>query len=92
VPLFACWAHARLALVLIYRGRLDAAAKHVDEALATGPPVGQYEARLARCELAAARGEPHTAELIAEATELAAAGGHRASLPRLAELRRAAVG
>ncbi len=87
-PWFACLAHARLALVLIRLGRLDEAAKHVDEALVTGPPLGHYKARLARCELAVVRGEPGAAELIAEATYLATAGCYGASLPRLAELRR----
>jgi len=89
LPLFACWTHARLALVLIDCGRLDEAAKHIDHALAAGPPIGQYEARLARCELAVARDEPDAAELIADAIKRAAAGGHRASLPRLTQLRRA---
>jgi DNA-binding SARP family transcriptional activator len=87
VPLFACWAHARLAMVLTAQGRLDEAATHAEKALATGPPIGQFAARLARCELAVARDEPAD-ELIAEATRLAKAGGHRASLPRLAELLR----
>ncbi|MDQ4117147.1 MAG: hypothetical protein M3235_09305, partial [Actinomycetota bacterium] len=52
--------------------------------------VAQFEARLARCELAAARGEPQTAELAAHAAELATTGGHRASLARLTELHQVA--
>ena len=35
--LFRCWGHARLALVLLAEGRVEAAATHVAEALATGP-------------------------------------------------------
>lgn len=87
LPLFACWAHARLALVLVAAGQLDEAATHVTRALATGPPLGHYEARLARCKLAVARGEPDAAALIADATDRARTGGHRASLERLATLR-----
>ena len=75
--LFACWTHARFALVLISHDHLDAAVRHVRKALATGPPVEHYEARLARCELAAARAEPEAARLVAEARQLAAVGGHR---------------
>lgn len=89
LPLFTCWAHARLALLLVTGGRLDEAAPHVAAALGTGPPLGHYEARLAHCELAVARGEP-AAQLVARAAELAARGGHAASLGRLRELARAA--
>jgi DNA-binding SARP family transcriptional activator len=92
LPLFACWAHSRLSLVLLTQGRMDEAAEQVDEALRTGPPVGQYEARVARCELAFARGVPGAAALIDEAIDLATTGGHRACLPRLHVLRFAASG
>lgn len=86
-PLFACWAHARLGLVLIARGQLDEAVDHVDTALVTGPPMGHYDARLAACALARAKGDPRLDTLLADAIELAAGGGHRASLERLRALR-----
>lgn len=86
LPLFASWAHARLALVMVAAGRLDEAATHVTPALATGPPLGHYEARLARCELAVARREPDAATLIADASDRARTGGHRVSLERLETL------
>lgn len=86
-PLFACWAHSRLALVLIATGRLDEAARHVDEALVTGPPLGHYEARLAGCALARARGDADASSLLTDAIDRADSGGHRASLARLQALR-----
>lgn len=86
-PLLACWAHARLAMVLIRLLRVAEAVDHVDAALVTGPPLGHYEARLARCELAVARREVGAVSLIAETVEHAGAGGHRSILPCLADLR-----
>ncbi len=65
LPLFTCWAHARLALVLVATNRPDEAAWHVARALATGPPLGHYEARLAHCELAVTRAEPDAPKLVA---------------------------
>ena len=87
LPLFICWAHARLASLLIARGALEEAASHVAEALATGPGLTQYEARLAQCELAVARGDPDANELLGHAEELAVKGGHLISATRLSELR-----
>jgi hypothetical protein len=58
----------------------------VEQALAEGPPLGHYEARLARVELAAARGEDATPTLAAEALRAAEAGGYRVHLPRLRQL------
>jgi DNA-binding SARP family transcriptional activator/tetratricopeptide (TPR) repeat protein len=87
LTLFASWAAARCALVAVALGRLDDAAASVERALATGPPLGHYEGRLARVELAAARGADDTAALAAAAWHAAGAGGHRASLARLARLR-----
>jgi hypothetical protein len=55
----------------------------VARALAVGPPLGHYEARLAEVELAAARGDPRTVELAEAARRLALAGGHRACLADL---------
>jgi len=88
LPLFACWAHARLALALVAAGRLDEAADHVDIALVTGPPVGRYEARLAGCALAVARGDRDAGALVDDAIERAAGGGHQASLTLLRDLSR----
>ncbi len=67
-------------------GRLDDAARSVERALAVGPPLGHYEARWAQVELAAARGADDCAALAAAAWHQAGAGGHLASVPRLAEL------
>jgi hypothetical protein len=67
-------------------GRLDDAACAVDRALATGPPLGHYEARHAQVELAAARGAEDTSALAATAWHAAGAGGHLASVPRLGAL------
>jgi tetratricopeptide (TPR) repeat protein len=64
-PLLTCWAHARLGLVLILLGDTAGSARHIDTALAVGPPLGHYEARLARAALAVARAEPDAARLVA---------------------------
>ncbi len=85
--LFRCWGHARLALVLLDQGRLDDAATHIDEALALGPDLAQYEARLARCELAVRRHDNDAGALVDEALELAVAGGHAVTAVRLEQLR-----
>ena len=63
--LFACWAAARQALVAVGAGRFADAERFVAHALATGPPLGRYEARLAAVELAYAAGDP-TAPAAAE--------------------------
>lgn len=86
-PLSECWAHARLALVLTAQGRLDEAAEYAESALVAGPPLAQYEARLAGCALAVARGAADADVLMEDAMRRAAAGGHRASLDRLRRLR-----
>ena len=86
LPLFASWAHARLALVLVTRRRFDAADGHVLQALATGPPLGHYEARLARCELAVARGDTGAGALLAAAAAQARRGGEQVTLTRLSAL------
>lgn len=85
-PLFDCWAHARLALLLVDTGRLAEAAEHVDVALVTGPPVGHYEARLAACTLAVAEGRRDAGELVEDALARAETGGHHASLAPLRAL------
>ena len=74
-------------MVLLDQGRLDDAATHVDEALALGPDLAQYEARLARCELAVRRDDHDAGTLVDEALELAVAGGHAVTAARLKQLR-----
>ncbi|MBL8928223.1 MAG: AAA family ATPase [Pseudonocardia sp.] len=86
LTLFASWAAARCALVAVALGRPDEAARSVERALAVGPPLGHYEARWAQVELAAARGADGCTALAAAAWHRAGAGGHLASVPRLAEL------
>lgn len=89
--LFACWAAARSALVLLELGRPGEAEPLVRRALSEGPPLGQFEARLARAELAAHRGEPDAAALAQEALRLADAAGMRQGRERLAEISGAAT-
>ncbi|MGY1711295.1 ATP-binding protein [Geodermatophilus sp. SYSU D00758] len=84
LPLFSCWAHAQLALVLTDQGRLGEAAHHVGEALAAGPPLGQYEARLARARLALARGDADADAVAQDAARLADVGGHAMTRQQLA--------
>jgi DNA-binding SARP family transcriptional activator/tetratricopeptide (TPR) repeat protein len=86
LTLFASWAAAQAALVDITRGALPRAETSVARALAIGPPLGHYEARLADAELLAARGDPATRERAASALGRALSGGHAASAARLAEL------
>jgi tetratricopeptide (TPR) repeat protein len=86
LSLFASWASARLALVSLARGDSTAAEPFVARALSEGPPLGHYEARLARAELAAAREEPEAAAIARDAMTRAESGGHHASVPRLAIL------
>ena len=84
--LFASWAAARAALVLVSLGKLDEAAPLVDRALAEGPPLGHFEARLAEVELAAARNDPTTPELARNALRQADDAGMRQSRERLVAL------
>lgn len=87
LPLFGCWAAARLALVLIGQGRSAEAEPHVAWALERGPALGHYEARLARAELAAARADPDATAIATDALTRAQAGGHLAGTARLRQLR-----
>jgi tetratricopeptide (TPR) repeat protein len=87
VRLFASWAQAQLALVLTDRGHLDEAVAHAGAALAEGPELAHYEARLAACLLAArGRAVPGAPDL-EDAVAAARRGGHRASLAALEALR-----
>ncbi len=85
--MFRCWGQARLALVLLDQDRLDDAATRVDQALALGPDLARYEARLARCELAVRRDDDAAAALIDEALAVATKGGHALTAGRLEQLR-----
>ena len=86
-PLFSCWAHARLARVLVATGRTDEAAPHVARALATGPRLGRLEAMLADCELAVASGDRDAASRVRAALDAARTSGCRAVATRLEGLR-----
>ncbi len=84
LPLFSPWVAARLASVMIARGALGAA-----EALLAGPLPGtlmDHEARLARAELAVARGDPDASRTTAEALALAEEAGHLLTASRLRQL------
>jgi DNA-binding SARP family transcriptional activator len=91
LDLFASWAAARAALVLVAIGDPDRAAPLVTQALSQGPPLGHYEGRLAQAELAAATGDPCTASIARGALVLADRGGAVQGRARLAELATAAV-
>jgi hypothetical protein len=67
-------------------GRFTDAERFVTHALATGPPLGHYEARLAAVELAHATGDSGAAALAAAALAPAPDGGHQQSAARLATL------
>jgi DNA-binding SARP family transcriptional activator/tetratricopeptide (TPR) repeat protein len=84
-PLFASWAGARLARILVRKGDLHAAGSLLQDVRVMGVPLTLYEARLARAELASAQGKDARA-MAAEAMRLAVNGGHLASVPRLREL------
>ncbi len=73
--LFASWAAARSALVLVELGQLTRAASMVEQALREGPPIGHYEGRLAEVELAAAREDPRTPALARAALDAADSAG-----------------
>jgi DNA-binding SARP family transcriptional activator/tetratricopeptide (TPR) repeat protein len=92
LTLFASWAAARSALVALKCGSPAHAARHVKRALALGPPLGHYEARLAEVELAAALGADDVSALAAKALTAAQTGGHLVSVPQLAELANDASG
>jgi len=84
--LFAAWAAARMAQVRVAVGDPAAAAPLVARALAEGPAISWYEARLAGAEAAVALGDPEAPRLVAEALALAERGGHLVGARRLADL------
>jgi DNA-binding SARP family transcriptional activator/tetratricopeptide (TPR) repeat protein len=86
VRLFASWAHAQLSLVLTDRGALDEAVTQAAAALAEGPALAHFEARLAACRLAARGHAVPGAPDLAAALATAARSGHRSSAAELALL------
>lgn len=84
--LFASWAAARAASTLVALGEFERARALVDRALAEGPQLAGYEARLAQVELAAATGDAHAAKLARMALDLAHAGGVAQGCDRLEAL------
>lgn len=86
LPLFASWAAARLAAVLVAQGDRKQSPPLIEFALQQGLPLSLYEVRLAQVELAAARGDDDTQILATDALSLARAGGHLASAARLSQL------
>lgn len=86
MPLHASTAAARLAVVLVARGDLEAAEPFVDRALAEAFPGNRPEAELARAELAAARGAADAAAIAREALALAEQVGYVVIVPRLRQL------
>lgn len=86
VELFTSWACAQLAMVRTCEGSFDEAQALASRALAEGPSLAGYEARLAQAELLAARRHADAREVAVQALQLARQGGHHASAQRLAEL------
>jgi tetratricopeptide (TPR) repeat protein len=86
LSLFASWASARIALVLLARGDAASATPFVARSLEDGPEISRYEAHLAQAELAVATGDPLAGPLIAGALARAEAGGHLVGVRRLATL------
>jgi tetratricopeptide (TPR) repeat protein len=91
LDLFASWAAARAALVLLALGEPERAAPLVGRALSLGPRLGHFEGRLAQAELAAATDDPQAAEIAGNALALADGGGAVQGRARLAELAGAAL-
>ncbi|HWD71848.1 MAG TPA: BTAD domain-containing putative transcriptional regulator [Actinomycetota bacterium] len=87
LSLFAGWASARIALVLVAGGDAAGSAPHVARSLAEGPELSRYEGRLARAEVAVASGDASASQIVAEALALAEKGGHLLGARRLAELK-----
>jgi DNA-binding SARP family transcriptional activator/tetratricopeptide (TPR) repeat protein len=81
--LFACWAAARAAMVLVSGGAPEDAGALVEQALGEGPPLGHYEARWAQVEVAAALGDASAPVLAREALRRSHAGGVRQGRARL---------
>lgn len=86
LALFSAWAAARLALVRVGAGDAVGAEPFVRRALAEGPELSRYEARLAEAEFAVLRGDPAAGAVIGAALTRAEEGGHLLGAERLREL------
>lgn len=84
--LFASWAAARCAMVLVALGQPEDAAPLAQRALSEGPPLGHFEARQAQLDVAVALGDDQVPTMAADAHRLAVAAGYHAGIERLAEL------
>ncbi len=84
--LFASWASARAALVLVALDAAGEALPLVRRALGEGPPLGHYEARWAQVEVAAALGDASATALARNAIEWLDIGGVRQGRDRLLAL------
>ncbi len=80
---FSSWAASQLALTLIARGELARARPLVRRALAEGPPLAGFEARLAEVELAFVERQPAAAATARTALSIAEKCGHEASAAKL---------
>lgn len=86
LPLFRGWAAARLARARIGQGRLSDGETLIELAGEVGPPLGQYETRLADVELRVARKSPGARDVLRQARNAAQRGGHLASARELVAL------
>ena len=86
LALFAAWAAARSALVLVAVGRTDEAVQLVERALRENSPLAMHEVRWARAEVAAARGDADTHMLAQDALDAMEAAGVQQGAERLQEL------
>jgi len=86
LALFAAWAAARSALVLVAADRADEALPLVERALRENSPLAMHEVRWARAEVAAARGDADTHVLAQDALDAMEAAGVRQGAERLQEL------
>ncbi|MDA8323907.1 MAG: AAA family ATPase [Actinomycetota bacterium] len=86
-PMFRAWAAARLGALLARQGRPDRAVRHVEAALAGGPPLTGHEARWARAELLASMGDRVACRAAAlSALDRARDDGYLSLIPRLRKL------
>jgi DNA-binding SARP family transcriptional activator len=84
--LFASWAAARAAMVLVAQGAPEKAVALVERALSEGPPLGHYEARWAQVEVAVGLGDAAGPSLARAALDQQEAGGVRQGRERLLTL------
>ncbi len=72
--------------MLVAQGTLGEAEQLVTQTLATDTRHAHHSARLARAELAAARGDPEASAIAAQALALAEAAGHLDAAAKLRPL------